>query len=256
MKNKDNLNSSRITGEVVEIDQEKVIKFFEGRVKTAKERDDIVAMTLQDSSPELAHKRDVFEKTTFFNLMKPIAGDNVLDLGCGIGRWTKVFADTVSEYCGIDAVPGLIESAREHFSTFENVKFLVSPLENLDIRRYPEMESHYNLVLCSGVLQYLNDEACEKFFQSLQYFFSKENCRILIRVAISISERLTLKDFWSSELDNNYNAVYRPSEDYIKWIKDFLVPLGFKIIEHRPLYPANMNNRKETMQYFYWLVRE
>ena len=75
-----------------------------------------------------------------------------------------------------------------------------------------------------------------------------------MREPCGINSRLTLKDFYSEGLQHEYNAIYRTSEEYSKLIKNFLV--GFEIINEGYMFEQDeLNNRKETVQYYYILKR-
>lgn len=49
--------------------------------------------------------------------------ERVLDVGCGHGEFTKLFAHKVKEVVGIDVIDGYIESANQDLG--ESIKFLV-----------------------------------------------------------------------------------------------------------------------------------
>ena len=71
-----------------------------------------------------------------------------------------------------------------------------------------------------------------------------------------MEERLTLKDYFSDELQDNYNAIYRTQQEMLKFIKDNFVQTGFDITQQDFLFKEDdLNNRKETRQYYYILER-
>ena len=71
-----------------------------------------------------------------------------------------------------------------------------------------------------------------------------------------MEERLTLKDYFSDELQDNYNAIYRTQQEMLKFIKDNFVQTGFDITHQDFLFKEDdLNNRKETRQYYYILER-
>jgi SAM-dependent methyltransferase len=77
------------------------------------------------------------EHSTGFGFVQPVvdvakqllAGGNIIDVGCGIGKWCRTLA-TVANVTGIDFSPHLIEIARE-CTPFKNVKYLVDDVLSL-----------------------------------------------------------------------------------------------------------------------------
>ena len=88
----------------------------------------------------------------------------------------------------------------------------------------------------------------------------EENCEehgiICIREPIGIIERLTLKDFYSEELQDNYNAIYRNRLELQNFFEKTLLAKGFRIREEGFLFEEDtLNNRKETAQYYFIFER-
>ena len=102
---------------------------------------------------------------------------------------------------------------------------------------------------------YLNDVDLEKMLLDLNEIL-EENSIIIIREPIALNDRLTLKDEFSNELVDNYNAIYRSKDELIKVFNETLCKNGFKIIEDDFLFKdTNLNNRKETSQYYFILKK-
>lgn len=75
---------------------------------------------------------------------------------------------------------------------------------------------------------------------------------ICIREPIGVEECLTLKEHFSEELDDNYNAIYRTRDELMKIFKNTLIYNGFTLKKEGFLYEEkNLNNRKETSQYYF-----
>ncbi len=64
------------------------------------------------------------------------AGDRVLDIGCGPGRFAQVLAETVGpqgEVVGVDPSPSMIEYANRHTARQANCRFELAAAQSLDL---------------------------------------------------------------------------------------------------------------------------
>ena len=113
----------------------------------------------------------------------------------------------------------------------------------------------YNRILIVGILMYLNDVDMENSLRQIEKVCEKKSI-ICIREPIAIEERLTLKDFFSEELKDYYNAIYRTRDELKVSINEMFLNKGFSIKEEGFLFDDDvLNNRKETAQYYYILER-
>jgi ubiquinone/menaquinone biosynthesis C-methylase UbiE len=81
-------------------------------------------------------------------------GDRVLDVGCGVGRWSRLLAARGARVLGVDLSPTMIAQARSRAAR-EGVagrcRFAVEDLSRLDL------EERFDLVLGVTVLQHILD---------------------------------------------------------------------------------------------------
>lgn len=241
----------RIVGEKAAIDADAVKDFFTHRAEHAEGRDPVVTVMLQDHAPELTLSRDAHEKEICLSLMHPGEKDSVLDIGCGNGRWGMALRDTVATYVGMDPVESFIDQARDMFSGYENCSFDVADAEN-----FPEKvgDQKFSMLIIAGVFQYINDALCKVTLENASHCAAPE-CRILFRVPVGIEERLTLDAFWSEELQCEYSAIYRTEAEYMALFEQTFLKYGFTLLHSAPLYPEELNNRKETRQHIFVLAR-
>ncbi len=84
-------------------------------------------------------------------LMPPIAGADILDVGCGTGRQLQLLESrSPRSLTGIDPSPSMLEHARRKLSPSTR-------LHNGDSSALPGAEAAYHLVLASFVLSYIDD---------------------------------------------------------------------------------------------------
>ena len=80
-------------------------------------------------------------------------GTSVLDIGCGIGRWSRFLARHGGSVTGVDLSPTMIEEARlRTASAGLQCRYLVSDLATLDVRE------QFRLIFGVTVLQHILDE--------------------------------------------------------------------------------------------------
>jgi len=96
-----------------------------------------------------ATRREIWEELLFlFEDLKE--GEKVLDLGCGNGRWYKVFKEKKADYLGVDNSEKLIEIAKENFP---EAKFFVGDALNL-----PFQDNFFDRVYSIALLHHIPSE--------------------------------------------------------------------------------------------------
>jgi len=90
-------------------------------------------------------------------------GMRVLEVGCGTGMFTEIFARRGIRIVAVDISPDLIEKAQARHLPSEQVTFMAKPLEQC------EGDSTFDAVIGSSVLHHLEIEvAIAKIFQLLR----------------------------------------------------------------------------------------
>lgn len=234
----------RIYNKIEEIDSEKVQQFFENRF--CKENPLASVMVRRDSTDGIAYKRNEKEKSLLVKLINLLEPIEILDIGCGCGRWVENLKSHIKSYDGIDFCNQYIDTASDYYKSFRSVKFYRMDVANLDISK---LKDRYDLIILNGICMYLNDINLEKMFSTLIPYIEKSG-KIYLRESVSIvGKRLTLKDFYSKELKSEYNAIYRMPTEY----ENLILNLNLKILKEGFLLDSITGQRKETNQK-YWLL--
>jgi SAM-dependent methyltransferase len=83
--------------------------------------------------------------------LEELAGERILEVGCGAGRFTEVLAATGAEVWAVDA-SGAVDAAAETVAGAPNVR-----LAQADLFDLPFAPGSFDRVLCYGVLQHTPD---------------------------------------------------------------------------------------------------
>ena len=85
--------------------------------------------------------------------------DTVLDIGCGLGFTTGVFAKKALRVTGVDSCERFVLRARDSLSDFSNVEVLCAEASSI-----PRADGSFSRVLCYSVAQYFPSEEYFKKF--------------------------------------------------------------------------------------------
>jgi cyclopropane fatty-acyl-phospholipid synthase-like methyltransferase len=235
------------------IEKDSVARFFRERAQKVEAVGAMRAVIYQDKHPDLAEKRDAAEKARLLPLLQLDGNQRTLDVGCGTGRWTPDLAANSAHYHGIDFSVELVEHALAAHPETEKLHFSVAPAENYSLTSLHESQP-FDRILCCGVMIYLNDEDVENAFRCMASSTANK-ARIVLREPVGISERLTIKEHFSDELEQNYNAIYRTQRELKSLMRSSLFTSGFRLIAKGDVYEAQLNNRAETIQRWFVLER-
>ena len=240
---------TRYFGEKREIRTDKVREFYESRASNIIENDArclLNATMLQDF--ELSKERHSIE----VELVKRVISENslkkLLDIGCGTGRLCGEIVHSIESYVGVDFIQKFIDIANDKFRTVNNASFICMQAPELTKDKLPR---EFDLVIISGLLMYLNDLELQDLLTNVVTFLTKGV--IYIREPIAIDTRLTLSETWSNELNHCYSAIYRTKQEMEEFFEILSCGKTFTIREQGYMYPEHLNNRIETIQY-YWCI--
>lgn len=241
-------------GDAPRIDPSHVSDFFAKRAEKAKQLGPLRAVIYQDKHPDLAERRDAAEKERLLPLLDLCDTDRILDIGCGTGRWTTLLSSNTAAYHGTDFSQGLVEIARKEHESRQNVEYSVLP--SVAISR-DALNAHegFDKIVIFGLLIYLNDEDVLETLNRVA-LLAGESCIVLIREPVAIGDRLTIKEHFSDDLDQTYNAIYRSEEELHDYFDTTLGKAGLELVESGFVYDeASLNNRADTVQKWFKICR-
>ena len=245
---------TRIYSSRINIDEQKARAFWRSRAEKYTETYPYVAVNLGDSNPERSVIWDKYEKNNVLPFLQTDGQSNVLDIGCGIGRLAEYFVPKCKFYLGMDYSAEFIEIAKRRIADtcFLSADIKNCNLSNLQIKEIIESKGKFSILVLNEILFYINDRTILDSFAGLLPLLSN-NCKIYINNAVAIKERLTLKDFYSKELQKNYNSIYRTEQEYIELYAP-LFEAGFKLEQSGNFEIETAG--KETKRIFHILKRD
>lgn len=245
----------RVKNRIEAIDYTETQDFFRKRADKFRADNPYSVTMYQDNNPALVMERNEKEIEKILPNLMLDEHSKVLDVACGIGRWSDAIKEPVYEYCGVDFSEELIEIAIKRNMHLINRSFLVGAVNEIENVLKNHKKGKYNRILLIGILMYLNEEDVNTALSQIEAV-CEEHAVICIREPIGITERLTLKGVYSEELEDTYNAIYRTKDELMKFFEEAFIAKGFKLKQGEFLFSEDtLNNRKETAQYYYIFER-
>ena len=238
---------TRIYSDKVNVSGDSIREFYDNRARAFEsgEKSSNTTVLLGDNNPEYADKWNDFEKKKIMPSLKLNKNKNVLDIGCGIGRWAESVIPECGQYVGIDFSVEMVKAATKRFSNVGNALFKQATF--LELFEDSELTARkYDAVIIAGVSMYINDEILSQCYEKLPSVLNP-GAVIYIEESIGVGKRLTLNGIWSEALKSDYNAIYRTREEY----RNILGPMLEKTNVLEDDY-FNVLDKKELSETSHW----
>lgn len=224
----------------ITLDIEKIKQFWDERASMFEKNEaGILQSTMLTKSEGDAIKKDEIEKDILLEILKPILDKNgvMLELGCGMGRWSRVLSPLVSKIDAYDQCDKYISIAKRitKETEIQNINYICKSVEDIPKRK------KYDYAISIALLHYLNEDQFRSIMQLIKYLIKEEGFAIF-RESLGVEKRFELHGFHSDILDTDYYAVYRTTEDLSLGLGD-----GFKLIIEKITLPAT-TDKPETLQ--------
>ncbi|MGH1493976.1 MAG: class I SAM-dependent methyltransferase [Acidimicrobiales bacterium] len=138
------------------------------------------------------------ERTVVDSWFDGLAGDSsILDIGCGAGAWTTLFAQRYQRVVGVDMSPNMLAAARANLADATNVELIEGNALLVPI------EGSFDAAFVGGMLMYLNRADAVALLKRL---------RLLVSKGPIVLRETTVRNL--SEVRNaEYHVIYRtPTE--------------------------------------------
>lgn len=124
---------------------------------------------------------------------------SVLDVGCGAGAWTEIFALRFASVVGMEQSESMLAAARARLRSQANVSLLGGDVRS----QLPE--GPFDLIFLGGLCMYLNDEDAVLLLRALARRLNKGASLVLRETTVATG---------TSTTSGQYQAVYRSVDRY------------------------------------------
>lgn len=120
----------------------------------------------------------VTQRRALRGLLTGLQGQRVLDVGCGVGRWSRCMAATARQVVGLDISPTMLAEARQRSASLGvHADFLLGGIAETRL-----LET-FDTILCVTVIQHVRDEDVLAALQNLKAMLAPGGRLILMEVA-------------------------------------------------------------------------
>jgi len=178
-------------------------------------RIDKVALYWKEQDPTLQamYKRsnagylDIHEKAEIISYLPDLKGKKILDLGAGIGRFTRHFASVAGHLTSADMMPQFLKKNRQDHADFTNVTYICSDVMKLQLE-----ESSFDFIFLHWLLMYLEDAQMKLLIKRIHNWLKPQG-ELFFRESCAVKR--------VKNTTNGYYAHYRSLAEYDALVKDF-----------------------------------
>lgn len=238
--------NNRIYFQKIDLESSNVIKFYNKRANRHSSDIGYTTVLLGDNNPEYAVRWNALEKQRITPLLKVGSDANVLDIGCGMGRWAEELISKVNCYVGVDFSSEMVRLAKERFSPYPNAYFYNDSFQDVFSDDSVTVRQ-YDTIIITGVSMYINEDDLRKCYAQLRELL-KDGGRLYMEESVGLKERLTLNHIWSENLGDNYDAIYRTREEYLELLSPLIQ--STTVIREEYLEELDKKDLKETSHWY------
>jgi len=152
------------------------------------------------------------EKSLILDLVRPIPGERLLDIGCGVGEHLLIFVNKGLDVTGIDPSPYMLDIAREKLRHRAELHRGIA--EDL-----PYDDNTYDIATMIGTLEFLDDP----------WLAIQEACRVAKdRIFVGVMNRYSLRWVLRRVTGNYTEPFFREARFFSLWeiIQNISIVLG------------------------------
>lgn len=167
----------------------------------------------QDPTPQAmyirtnGHYLDLHEKPEIISYLPDLKEKKVLDLGSGIGRFTRHFATHALQVTSTDLMSHFVEKNQQDHADFSNVAYICSDVMKLEFE-----EASFDFVFLNWLLMYLEDPQVKILIERIHSWLKPQG-ELFFRESCAIKR--------IKNTTNGYYAHYRTLAEYDALVKEF-----------------------------------
>lgn len=179
---------------------------------------------------------NVAEKAQVLSLIRPLEGSRVLELGCGIGRYTTDLAREAAALTAVDLSAQAIEENRDRNREFPHIRYVTGDVTELQLD-----PDSFDLIFSSWLLMYLNREEIEQLLARCRSWlavggrmFFRESCERnyaghgILRNWFTLEMIRTLLPIVGRPIYSPYRFRWPPLKDLWAALRHFQRPQFFR----------------------------
>lgn len=169
---------------------------------------------------KLAHLGDFTFTKEVQTLLKPEAEEKILDMGSGLGVYSKI----AKFYVGVDISEEQLRFAKRRFAVGGNKYFVLG-----DIKEIEFSYKSFDKSMCIQVMHHLNDQDSIAFLEKLANF-TKKKVLLIVRICPDVNSTFGERFFFRHLERGKY---MRRLDDSLKLIEKSLKVLDVNIVQNR-----------------------
>ena len=232
----------------IELNSEKIKSFWNSRAQMQEDSElGELQTTMLTSDESEAIKKWEQEKSNLIRVIEPYLSKDgsMMELGCGLGRWTRALSPFVKNIEAFDFSDSFIESAKEiaKKQNINNVSFICSDVADIN------PDKLYDYIVSIALLHYLDESQFKKCIEIIKSNLIQGGVAIL-RESVGYSKRFEMHGYYSEVLADEYHAVYRTTDEIIESFGK-----SFSVLENK-MTLAPTDKKPETCQKILVLRKE
>lgn len=212
-----------------EINYKNTLSFWDQRAQKVGKILDL-SVTMFNEDPSEVTRRHELDRDALFSNIDFTRSRTILDLGCGIGRFTIPLAKKSDLVVGVDFSQALLDKAIEKSANegVTNIDYVCSASQTF---RY---NAKFDLVVVSGLLLYLNDKEVVETVANIDHHL-RDGGDVVVRESGGVDERFEIIDKYSDDLKTRYNAIYRMPDTLSRFFRkrNFIEVISKILYQHR-----------------------
>ncbi|APF22004.1 class I SAM-dependent methyltransferase [Clostridium butyricum] len=225
-------------------------KFWKISGKVSDSDDDFGIGVFGDGIKEEIGYRHYHETKKILKLIKPKKSMNIIELGCGSGRFCKELSPFINRYVGIDYSPKAIELAKEMVirNNIKNAEFKVASAIDFEL----DESVKFDVVYFGCVLQYISDDDIKRTFNNLKKYMNSDT--IIIERDSTYNRTRYLSD------SIIYKCTYRTRKEIEVIFYDCIgyklcrVEKSYRFLKGNDIFKYNKNIIKRFKKYSYEIM--